>query len=777
MKKHSKWFVPRGRPMFNTGLAAIAGVGLMVAFFLANPPNPDARRQSIAWHEAASPWTSTNQVETTAGTVVLTNPSHKVTFSSDGVLLKPAAGGPAWHWRLSTIEIGSAPLLDNGADAEPVAESNRKIAYDRGQVSEHYLAKTHSIEQQFIIHEPLPHSGDNLVITGEVQSDGEFVQRSESWVWRNQGGQVTLGDVTVYDAGGEQLLASMSVGPTSTRIEVDGEALAGALYPVTIDPEIGANDFLVSTLNFDPESGNHLQSRDSHVAYNSTDNEYLAVWEEEVEDDGTAFNDKENEIFVRLLAGDGTPQGTPVQVSSVAGSGARDGTNPSVAYNSTDNEYLVVWQEDGAGLDNEFEIHGQRLDADGNEIGTDNFRISNQGPDGNTGFDGYDPAVAYNATANQYLVVWSGDVAAGEDEIHGEILNADGTITVADFQISSAGSGSTRDAFSPAVAWNSTDNQYLVAWHEDADNSDNEFEVHGQLLDASGTEIGTDDFRISNAGDDGDAQLDGRTPKVVHNSANNEYFVVWEHDISAGEDEIFGEILNASGAVVKSDFRISVTGPEENEVHDALNPDVAYDSDLNQYLVVWRSDHDEGGQTVDEFEVYVTVLNANGDVFSPQERITDIGDVGGPKGSTVVFPQAVYNTVDKQFLVTFDGQETFGDYEVHAQGYVRTPVTAVTDDGLALPERFSLAQNYPNPFNPSTIIAFSLPEPAEVTLTIYNMNGQLVRTLVSSSKSAGDHTVVWDGRDPGGTKAASGLYLYQLRAREFLATRKLLLMK
>ncbi|MGH7598809.1 MAG: FlgD immunoglobulin-like domain containing protein [bacterium] len=96
-----------------------------------------------------------------------------------------------------------------------------------------------------------------------------------------------------------------------------------------------------------------------------------------------------------------------------------------------------------------------------------------------------------------------------------------------------------------------------------------------------------------------------------------------------------------------------------------------------------------------------------------------------------------------------------------------------------LPSEFVLKQNYPNPFNPSTTIAFSLPENhrGAVSLRIYNMLGAVVRELVTGDLAPGHYTKVWDGLDNSGQRLASGLYIYQLRAGNFSASRKLLLMK
>ena len=96
-----------------------------------------------------------------------------------------------------------------------------------------------------------------------------------------------------------------------------------------------------------------------------------------------------------------------------------------------------------------------------------------------------------------------------------------------------------------------------------------------------------------------------------------------------------------------------------------------------------------------------------------------------------------------------------------------------------IPREFALQQNYPNPFNPATTIAFSVPENYRgyVSLRVYDMLGKVVRELVAGDLAPGNYRQVWDGLDQSGRRLASGLYMYQLRAGNFSATRKLLLMK
>jgi len=94
-----------------------------------------------------------------------------------------------------------------------------------------------------------------------------------------------------------------------------------------------------------------------------------------------------------------------------------------------------------------------------------------------------------------------------------------------------------------------------------------------------------------------------------------------------------------------------------------------------------------------------------------------------------------------------------------------------------IPEKFDLGQNYPNPFNLETKISFSLTEEAEVSLKIYNIRGQLVKTLLQERRPIGSYTVSWNGINHKGEEVASGLYLYRLSAGDRSFTKKMSLLK
>ncbi|MGB5259356.1 MAG: hypothetical protein WBO34_02400, partial [Gammaproteobacteria bacterium] len=297
-----------------------------------------------------------NTIAVDKDTIIVTNPGHRAVFDGTGVHFTPRQG-PVWHWQLTQL---------NGAvqaSVPPVHSALDTVDFVRAGLIERYLLKANTIEQRFVLERPWV-KGRDLVITGAIKSQGRMESTDHGWVWRDASGVVTLGQVTVFDATGKTLAARMQVTDTRSTIQVAAADLAGAVYPVTIDPEIGTNDFRISDMGPDGDDN--------------------------------------------YSAGD-----------------------PAVAYNAMANEYLVVWRGDddtAALVDNEYEIFGQRINADtGLELGMD-FRISDMGPDGDVNFSADAPAVVYNATADEYLVVWGGDddtapLVDNEYEIFGQRID------------------------------------------------------------------------------------------------------------------------------------------------------------------------------------------------------------------------------------------------------------------------------------------------------------------------------------------------------------------
>ncbi len=102
---------------------------------------------------------------------------------------------------------------------------------------------------------------------------------------------------------------------------------------------------------------------------------------------------------------------------------------------------------------------------------------------------------------------------------------------------------------------------------------------------------------------------------------------------------------------------------------------------------------------------------------------------------------------------------------------------ALEEELSQLPNDFQLEQNYPNPFNPNTTISYLLKNNSNVKLSIYNLKGQLVKTLVNQTIQEGRHSVNWNETDEFGKQVASGVYFYKLSTPDFSQTKKMLLLK
>ena len=111
-----------------------------------------------------------------------------------------------------------------------------------------------------------------------------------------------------------------------------------------------------------------------------------------------------------------------------------------------------------------------------------------------------------------------------------------------------------------------------------------------------------------------------------------------------------------------------------------------------------------------------------------------------------------------------------------AEANVNLTLNTGDDDGT-LPDNFHLEQNYPNPFNPSTVIAYELPHTTPVTLAVYNIHGQQIKTLVQGVQPSGTHEVIWNGDNDEGARVATGVYFYRLATAGFSETKKMVFVK
>lgn len=141
-------------------------------------------------------------------------------------------------------------------------------------------------------------------------------------------------------------------------------------------------------------------------------------------------------------------------------------------------------------------------------------------------------------------------------------------------------------------------------------------------------------------------------------------------------------------------------------------------------------------------------------------------------GDTLIVAFKQDNEVLQQMdiILTFEPHDEAETVDLNCTSYI---------DGLTnnRPTSFNLAQNYPNPFNPETVIPYELPENSQVQITIYNLLGQQIRTLVNEQVEAGYHQIVWDGLNDQGQQVSSNVYLVCMRSDSFSETMKITLLR
>ena len=156
-------------------------------------------------------------------------------------------------------------------------------------------------------------------------------------------------------------------------------------------------------------------------------------------------------------------------------------------------------------------------------------------------------------------------------------------------------------------------------------------------------------------------------------------------------------------------------------------------------------------------------------------QIAVAGDADLPKGELIFVNFLLKNSVSLISEIPL----TFAKAEVNEGNFaIRLKSGSIS----ILPDKYSLLQNYPNPFNPDTWIPYQLPESADVLIKIYNVRGELVRTLALGVQPAGNYVqtkkaAYWDGRNDAGERVASAVYFYTIQAVDFCSTRKMVLLK
>ena len=203
-----------------------------------------------------------------------------------------------------------------------------------------------------------------------------------------------------------------------------------------------------------------------------------------------------------------------------------------------------------------------------------------------------------------------------------------------------------------------------------------------------------------------------------------------------------------------------------------ISEDVNKDCVVNiQDLVLVATNFGKGGGNASD-------VNSDGRV-DIVDLVLVAGAIGGTAGAPAIYVDA-QNTLSASNICLWlsEARRIDNSNPIFQRGILRLEQLLMT----ALPKKTTLLPNYPNPFNPETWIPYQLAGPASVTVSIYSTDGKLTRTLKVGHQSAGlyqdrNRAAYWDGKNESGETVASGIYFYMLKAGEFSATRKMLILK
>jgi hypothetical protein len=326
------------------------------------------------------------------------------------------------------------------------------------------------------------------------------------------------------------------------------------------------------------------------------------------------FEDHRNgnwDIYGQRVDADGTPLGTNFAIASTAASES----DSDVAYNSSAaNEYLVTWQSDN-------KVYGQRVSATGSLAGAA-FEISS----GDVSREG--SAIAYSAGDNQYLVVWEEYIQGEGYNIRGRRIGSDGSFQGGVFDIAATAATESR----PAVSYSSLTKEFLVAYMHDASSI---YSIKARRVTGMAV-VQPTIINISEVG------TSAHTPSAAYNTSAHDWLVVWEKATDQGSD-IYAQLIETNGSLIGSNYAINADVSTQEDTR------VEYNSAANKYLVVWQASADSG------YEIRGQVLSTGGGLSG--------GDILISSG-----PDREYNPAlsagsgSTSFLVTFnDERQTDSD--------------------------------------------------------------------------------------------------------------------
>jgi hypothetical protein len=479
---------------------------------------------------------------------------------------------------------------------------------------------------------------------------------------------------------------------------------------------LDTNAFLLSL-------GTNYQNYPS-AAYDGSN--YLVVWED--------FRNNSLDIYGARV----TPSGVVLDSQPIPiGLEINDQSHPAVIFDGTN--FFVVWQDERN--DPYYtDIYGTLLSPDGTVLNPNGIVISNAADNQVT------PKLAFDGV--NYLAVWADyrndafnpDIYGARISQSGVLLDPNGIAIQTVFD---------EDEEAPSVAFDGTN--FMVVW-EDQRNTGGE-DIYGARVDQNGLVLDPNGIAIS-------SHSGSQTvPVIVFGDTN--YLVLWE-DRRSGEADIYGAVIDPAGTIQDTTLVSNASGTQSG---------VSLVNEGSDYLAVWGDNFDPGGS-----DIFGAHISSTGEVLDSFSVVT--------KPGIQQYPTLAHGTGSISLLVYRGWTDNYNSKTYNAMRiwgkYIDTS-TGIEIDESYMVSRFRLFQNYPNPFNPTTTIRYTIPNvgtlrATSVQLKVYDVLGNEVATLVNEEKPAGTYEVDFNTSSIK-HHTSSGVYFYQLKAGNYLETKKIILIK
>ena len=542
--------------------------------------------------------------------------------------------------------------------------------------------------------------------------------------------------------------------------------MLGLLTTTMSAQQFGAVNAQLSTAG--PDGDAALDANDPAVAYSTTQNKYLAVWDTDDTDTGIDCVGGEHEIVGIFYKADGTPSGPKFRISTMEGIGATgyNAENVAISYNETSDSFLVAFMGKTA-TEKYNEVYGVIVKADGSSaLPAVPFRISDMGPDdeATTFSHGY-CSIACNEDDDEFLVVWRGidDVANGY-QLFGQRISTAGAELGSDFTITSH----TEDiADRIDVAWNSNSQEYMVVYASPLYSGGvaAQDETHGQRVSELGATVGAP-FRISNHLVT-NPNMDAKLPRIACNPTADNYLVIYLADDLAVEKakEVYGQLINSDGTEIGSDFKISTVGVDNNDIGlDAGICDVIWHQGKSAYSVFWAADHN----AANDFEIYYQNVSATGNLIGATAEVTkttpsssvavakDPRVAGDGNGKVMFVYEASGNGIYSHTGLLYGEWEIYGNFWDIEE-------TMSTNNAI-LNTNFNV---YPNPNNGQFSVSYKGDSALE-KLSVFDITGRMVQSIDLQNANSETINVNLEG-------VSQGMYVLQIYTKNASVTKKIVI--